>query len=128
MFFFFYTHDVPGVESEHMRRFISALMGVKNAYPQMTVGALSTLMYIAQHQKHFAEDGVSLSEIADAMGFGYSTLVRQVDLLGAGVSGRAGMDLVEKVHGRDKKERSVRLTAHGADFVRNIVAKIEDPH
>ena len=125
MFFFFFPNYLA-ITDPVLEDFERGLAVVRRRYPQMTVGALETLIHIARSQPRILSEEFSLKDVASEMDVRYPTLTRHSDVLGSGIAGRGVLQLLEKVStGRDQKERRVELTQNGADFVAELVSTIK---
>jgi DNA-binding MarR family transcriptional regulator len=124
MFFFFLPNNLAVLDPA-LEKFESGLSFVRARYPQMTVGALESLVYIARNQSRIFEAGMSLKDLARELAVRYPTLTRHTDILGGGVAGKGGLQLLEKVPiSADQKERRVELTEGGMNFLSELVSTI----
>ncbi|MFC3692261.1 MULTISPECIES: hypothetical protein [Methylopilaceae] len=96
-----------------------ALAESRSRFPQLTVGALETLIYISRRQKQIDAGSLTLPKIARDLGVPYSTLARHTDLLGAGVGGREGLGLLKKKGGQGRVY-SIEITPAGMHFLSQI--------
>lgn len=93
----------------------------------MTVAALATLLYVAQHQREILDQRLSIAALADRIGSRKTTIARHADILGEGIAGKDGLGLLERAI--DEKSRKVRLltvSPKGVEFLRRIEAALID--
>lgn len=122
MFFFFFPNYLFAADPllEGVQR---ALAMTRKKHPQMTVGALEALIHIARSQPRIVENHQSLKDIASEMGLPYPTLVRHTDMLGEGIGGKSGLQMLEKVAAEgSRKEKRVELTKAGFDFLTDFLS------
>jgi len=126
MFFFFFPNHLTMTDPV-LEDFERGLALVRRRYPQMTVGALETLVHIARNQPRILSEQLSLKDVANELDVRYPTLTRHSDVLGAGIAGKGGLQLLEKVPtDGDQKERRVELTQAGVDFLSDVVSTIKN--
>ncbi|UYQ73494.1 hypothetical protein OF122_06995 [Pelagibacterium flavum] len=122
MFFFFLGAREP-LDSPELERFGRALEVIQTRYPTMTLGMLSTLFAIGMAPKH---EGalISMSDLVEHLSEQkYSTVARQLELLGEGNDQKAGMGLIEKrVDPNDRRTRYVALSDGGRHLLYELDA------
>lgn len=120
--FFFFLGARQVFESLELERFAHALDVVQRRCPGMSLGQLSTLLHIGMAPVREGQC-VSVSDIvATTPGQRYSTVARQIDLLGDGAAGSApGMGLVEKqVDPGDRRTRYVAVSEKGKILLQEL--------
>lgn len=124
MFFFFFggreTYDSPELD-----RFQSALETVQLRYPTMTVQMLVTLLRVGSSPTK-PGDLISVSDIVEkSPGQSYSTIARQLDLLGEGHNRTPGLGLIEKrSDAADRRIRHAAISERGKLFLYEIDANL----
>lgn len=108
MFFFFLGAREPYASPE-LERFQRALETIQRRYPTVTVPMLTTLLRVGSLPTN-PGDTITVSDIvAQSPGQSYSTIARQLDLLGDGTGKAPGLGLIEKRS--DDKDRRIRHAA-----------------
>lgn|SRR5690606_7071982 len=112
--FFFFLGARETLDSPQLERFARALEFIQSRYPNMTLGMLSTLFAIGMAPTH---EGalISMSDLVEHLpDQKYSTVARQLELLGEGNGRKAGMGLIEKRQDPDdRRTRYVGLSEGG---------------
>jgi hypothetical protein len=98
----------------------------RSRFPQLTVGALETLIHVARHQKQISAGTLTLPKISRNLDVPYSTLARHTDLLAGGVGGRGGLELIEKKGGQGRVH-SIELTPAGMYFIGQLHLCLKPP-
>lgn len=112
--FFFFLGARETLDSPQLERFARALEIIQSRYPNITLGMLSTLFAIGMAPKH---EGalISMSDLVEHLpDQKYSTVARQLELLGEGNGRKVGMGLIEKRGDPDdRRTRYVALSDRG---------------
>lgn len=91
---------------------------VRRRFPLMTVGTLSTFLFIGGRWRG---EPTTPTEIAERKGIPLPTVFRQCDQLSRGVAGRNAMGLIEKVpSAKDGRARALRPTLKGIQLLIEI--------
>lgn len=108
MFFFLMGAREPH-ESPELERFQRALVLIQSRYPTMTIPMLATLLRVGSLPSQYG-DKISVSDVVvRSHAQSYSTIARQLDLLGDGFGKVPGLGLIEKQS--DENDRRVRNAA-----------------
>ena len=110
----FFLGTSKTLHSQPLERFARALDIIQSRYPTMSLSMLSTLFAIGRIPK----DGNALISVSGLVEHlpdqKYSTVARQLELLGEGNARKAGMGLVEKRgNPDDRRTRYVALSEGG---------------
>jgi DNA-binding MarR family transcriptional regulator len=109
-------------------RFEAGLDAVCAVDREMTVGTLSAFVRVARRIPALTSGALSLRAVSEQMGVGYSSLLRQTDVLAAGGPSVRSLDLLEKViRPDDRRVRDVLLTERGEALMNSISACMEAP-
>jgi DNA-binding MarR family transcriptional regulator len=95
---------------------------------EMSVGTLAAFIRVARRIPALAAGALSLRAVAEEMGVGYSSLLRQTDVLAAGAPSVRSLDLLEKViRPDDRRSRDVVLTERGEALMKAISSCMAAP-
>ncbi|WP_158871449.1 MarR family winged helix-turn-helix transcriptional regulator [Antarcticirhabdus aurantiaca] len=112
---------------DRVQAFKAGIEVVRNVHPSMTIGMLYTLLTAAEYYDiHFMQKK-DMSALAEQVGVPYTTLVRQVELLGEGIAKRGGLGLVEKHSAPyNGKAKIVRITDEGLRMMQSIIEAMKE--
>lgn len=116
--FFFFLGARELYESPELDRFQRALEMIQLRAPTITVQMLATLLRVGNLPTK-PGDLITVSDIvAQSPGQSYSTIARQLDLLGDGMGKTAGLGLIEKrSDAKDRRIRHVAISEKGKLFL-----------
>lgn len=112
-----------GSEHSTFAAFHYALDLVRKRHPHMSVGTLSTFLYIADYR---GPTPLTATDIAVRLGISIPTVFSQCDQLSDGIRGKNGMKLLQKVpHPDDARARTLKLTFSGLQLLTELYDIIE---
>ncbi|HEV2630513.1 MAG TPA: hypothetical protein VGV41_17940 [Pseudolabrys sp.] len=90
----------------------------------MSVGALSTFLYVAVYVPELASGRMSVQDLSRAMAVPYTSLARHIDLLSNGVPGRVrGLGLLERgALATNRRQNQIVLTEKGMELLARLAA------